>query len=144
MRLLPKFQFQTGAIKSFVPIDFSPYMICFNSKLVRLKASCALDLDATCVSFNSKLVRLKVACNAIALSSSMFQFQTGAIKRIRSSSSRIRCRSFNSKLVRLKVRFSIAFLYEKECFNSKLVRLKVATAWVDQRLYAVSIPNWCD
>ena len=63
----------------------------------------------------------------IRLSDTLFQFQTGAIKRpfqiLRIHYHRI---SFNSKLVRLKVCISSSVRSHDSSFNSKLVRLKVA------------------
>ena len=56
--------------------------LCFNSKLVRLKAgkTCAV-MWAIFTCFNSKLVRLKANSGvAGARFLPMFQFQTGAIK----------------------------------------------------------------
>ena len=75
------FQFQTGAIKRYCSLKEYRYAPCFNSKLVRLKATAELMERGRHARFNSKLVRLKVKKRFLD-------------KQLR--------RSFNSKLVRLK------------------------------------------
>ena len=75
--------------------------------------------------FNSKLVRLKVGAPIPCLVSfSMFQFQTGSIKRREVSGALQLDGSFNSKLVRLKANSAILAKTTFYRFNSKLVRLK--------------------
>ena len=126
-------------------------VIRFNSKLVRLKALGATEKALGFGNrFNSKLVRLKGESGARdEVSVFVFQFQTGAIKRLATSAVTIRNwpgfqfqtgaikrhtykvkrrryhRCFNSKLVRLKalVRRRVVVI-ENLSFNSKLVRLK--------------------
>ena len=80
------FQFQTGAIKSLYDVENAiEWDHCFNSKLVRLKEF-AIGIDTECneLCFNSKLVRLKeVTVSVYKLRRFvLFQFQTGAIKRL--------------------------------------------------------------
>ena len=75
------FQFQTGSIKSDFWSFSKALSVCFNSKLVRLKAGLPCPSAMSMSRFNSKLVRLKV----------------------RGSCRNPRCAvCFNSKLVRLK------------------------------------------
>ena len=164
-----EFQFQTGAIKSFcwALLWFSQFR--FNSKLVRLKVHLRFGPNMKNSSFNSKLVRLKVRIREDVLEDlKSFQFQTGAIKSLRSWVTGSLLSSFNSKLVRLKVRPNLNFARSiASCFNSKLVRLKdgstlyippgftvfqFQTGAIKSRclsikmsaLSVVSIPNWCD
>ena len=96
---------------------------------MRLKGKLVTAVPASLVGFNSKLVRLKVyTARAAKAAFSMFQFQTGAIKREERQQIAIHeAASFNSKLVRLKVQDSRpnAFI-NLISFNSKLVRLKDA------------------
>ena len=55
--------------------------LCFNSKLVRLKAMSGSVVFRLSRSFNSKLVRLKASIGPLQSGvESEFQFQTGAIK----------------------------------------------------------------
>ena len=81
------FQFQTGAIRSYLKVSIRFYMFlhvlyCFNSKLVRLEDTPYLDSSG------------KVT---------MFQFQTGAIRRkMVVSIGIVKIACFNSKLVRLE------------------------------------------
>ena len=99
-----EFQFQTGSIKSpdLASLGMSLY-ICFNSKLVRLKASVYNQRLQRVYRFNSKLVRLKVTTSWNANVAIKFQFQTGSIKRLLlNTKSRLNSGCFNSKLVRLK------------------------------------------
>ena len=100
-----RFQFQTGAIKSGSSQMRDCRRSCFNSKLVRLKVKCPRPRCPVKPRFNSKLVRLKVPrrirwpCVLKRFNSKLvrlkgagdgvsgcqievFQFQTGAIKRI--------------------------------------------------------------
>ena len=76
----------------------------FNSKLVRLKAGYLQRAINRLLCFNSKLVRLKgVNPRTIGANNRKFQFQTGSIKsNLKSGLKRFQSR-FNSKLVRLKV-----------------------------------------
>ena len=99
-----EFQFQTGAIKSASGYGTSPLIRCFNSKLVRLKGHRPLHRRAHSSRFNSKLVRLKDNFGRSHVQRvSMFQFQTGAIKRRDWTFPRgPPSLGFNSKLVRLK------------------------------------------
>ena len=78
------FQFQTGAIKSWVGLRSCRRSFgCFNSKLVRLKAHQRRGFKPRLqFRFNSKLVRLKVAAAGLLSVRSILRF--------------------NSKLVRLK------------------------------------------
>ena len=121
------FQFQTGAIKSSVLSALEQGEVTgFNSKLVRLKGDDAGDVALSLKCFNSKLVRLKGGVDAelVAGVAGEFQFQTGAIK----SHPKRRAPTMRSL-----------------CFNSKLVRLKAVKPGVNpEKVYRVSIPNWCD
>ena len=54
-----KFQFQSGAVKSLIYYAICNNIICFNSKVVRLKDLHLSDALFLSVSFNSKVVRLK-------------------------------------------------------------------------------------
>ena len=146
------FQFQTGAIKSH-PSDacVTLWFFCFNSKLVRLKASLVRASHCRCgarfnsklvrlkatleisfadlgVGFNSKLVRLKAYVVEGINLEAKFQFQTGAIKSKPTRTPTPRTQAgFNSKLVRLKGDWVVRQNLLDTCsFNSKLVRLKVA------------------
>ena len=79
---MERFQFQSGEFKSL--IRFSKYVLVnyFNSKVVRLKVCIQTQAATFRIYFNSKVVRLKgdlvetIACIAI------FQFQSGAVKRL--------------------------------------------------------------
>ena len=75
------FQFQNGSIKSHVFCFPAFVVLCFNSKMVRLKVDSEIKGYELQSSFNSKMVRLKgvnpLSLNAFSL-------------------------SFNSKMVRLK------------------------------------------
>jgi len=140
-----KFQFHTGSIKSSVSVSPSPNNLCFNSTLVRLKASTSIyQPPEFCV----------------------FQFHTGSIKsdletrlgtpsdRFNSTLVRLKDRqemqgfidqlSFNSTLVRLKggmKEYPDKFF---DCFNSTLVRLKAAMLRSRPDAEIVSIPHWFD
>ena len=76
------FQFQNGAIKSSEAVKNGYVLLCFNSKMVRLKAYMKNPINKGVKSFNSKMVRLKAWS-------------------IRLQSASMLC--FNSKMVRLKV-----------------------------------------
>ncbi len=76
------FQFQNGAIKSFLISQFGKLLfVCFNSKMVRLKAEFTQYLHDKNISF---------------------QFQNGAIKSHAVSLVSRPINGFNSKMVRLK------------------------------------------
>ena len=106
------FQFQTGAIKSFLSAPAGIGILCFNSKLVRLKV-CGISPSAA---------------------QQKFQFQTGAIKRCRGGDSTGDDEiSFNSKLVRLKGLNLANYATGLPSFNSKLVRLKENIRLRDRR-----------
>ena len=78
----PKFQFQTGSIKSHGECVVCFRLRGFNSKLVRLKVTVPSSPLWGLLSFNSKLVRLKAEWeNALKRLGFQFQFQTGSIKR---------------------------------------------------------------
>ena len=58
-------------------------MICFDSKLVRLKEPRSISAFSSDIRFYSKLVRLKVRDEGFSVTrQNEFLFQTGAIKRI--------------------------------------------------------------
>jgi hypothetical protein len=80
--------------------------LCFNSKMVRLKARFKSEEVARLVCFNSKMVRLKAAQGG---------GQLGYLS------------GFNSKMVRLKGRSRDRPAGHTRCFNSKMVRLKGVT-----------------
>ena len=92
------------------------------------------------------MVRFKVWNWFVFASSSMFQFQSGAIQSARTAEKKRKwILSFNSKVVRFKA-FSISCkLASFSSFNSKVVRFKVCNniglRWCVNR---VSIPKWCD
>ena len=77
---------------------------------------------------------------------SMFQFQTGAIKRqakLRPAQNKPMC--FNSKLVRLKVTRNIITHYDLTMFQFQTGAIKrSADAIIGRGDCTVSIPNWCD
>ena len=78
------------------------------------------------ICFNSKMVRLKAAGTPMKSTYNEFQFQNGAIKRSTGDQpNRASRRSFNSKMVRLKVVCFYRAFSVSCCFNSKMVRLKV-------------------
>ena len=107
-----------------VKITENIYHLSFNSKLVRLEVNNAFSQDEDHESFNSKLVRLEEALREAGLDSSVFQFQTGSIRSVRS------------------IRYIILSLL---CFNSKLVRLEVSIVLdLSIEMAYVSIPNWFD
>ena len=76
-----RFQFQSGSIKRILIGILSIYLKCFNSKVVRLKASFALS-GFTILS--------------------LFQFQSGSIKSGKHNRLEGTRQCFNSKVVRLK------------------------------------------
>ena len=80
------FRFHTGSIKSVAALQRHNIAACFDSILVRLKASVRVAITTVhvCHCFDSILVRLKV-------------YPLGAIK------GKQRCQCFDSILVRLKV-----------------------------------------
>ena len=100
----------------------------FNSKLVRLKAGeqALLQLVASVFQFQTGAIKRFAPCVSTEIRA-LFQFQTGAIKRSNFGAGRSDSRaSFNSKLVRLKgVPGDIVLEGNVDGFNSKLVRLKV-------------------
>ena len=78
-----QFQFQNGAIKRRIVVKTEQLQICFNSKMVRLKALAANSEYVTEVGFNSKMVRLKAKLHdSTGRATTKFQFQNGAIKRV--------------------------------------------------------------
>ena len=96
------FQFQNGSIKRAKSLFHPGAVVCFNSKMVRLK-----DIDKTFIS-----------------SKKLFQFQNGSIKSVVQVLRLYNFCCFNSKMVRLKgwnQERKQFFLYG---FNSKMVRLK--------------------
>ena len=101
---LDLFQFQTGAIKSFLFSLRLFRMVAFQFQTGAIKSGSAAALRRLTMCFNSKLVRLKVPTGlaTLSLSPALFQFQTGAIKSPGRRVSAPRHRCFNSKLVRLK------------------------------------------
>ena len=147
-RTLKRFQFQTGAIKSWVPSRYASHMDSFNSKLVRLKASAGFSVTGAGVSFQFQTGAIKrfEVYPGVGFGAG-FQFQTGAIKSSVAITALTEITGFNSKLVRLKGRPSKSpqshcwwFQFQtgaikryipdggspcRHGFNSKLVRLKV-------------------
>ena len=118
------FRFQTGSIKRDFGTGECVKGVCFDSKLVRLKAE----------------QEYRQECHQ-----QTFRFQTGSIKRQLTWGLRA-CRSrFDSKLVRLKVKRRVTLPVCLVSFDSKLVRLKghFRPARNCYRL-TVSIPNWFD
>ena len=66
------------------------FMMGFNSKMVRLKGNTEGGILGAKPGFNSKMVRLKVfSVPFTKIVSPMFQFQNGAIKRLKSNVERI-------------------------------------------------------
>ena len=116
------FQFQNGAIKRSKRRLFARAQRCFNSKMVRLRDFKTKRRNWQRDSFNSKMVRLRVMLDVDMFSSGGFQFQNGAIKRIKKVNNKNLIKSFNSKMVRLRVRAFADYVQKK----------------------VVSIPKWCD
>ncbi len=103
----------------------SSVLLCFNSKMVRLKVTlCGVPIQWY-QSFNSKMVRLKVDGSLPDIDTDFaFQFQNGAIKRLNRLRWKENIPSFNSKMVRLKENMPININGILMSFNSKMVRLK--------------------
>ena len=107
------FLFQTGAIKreEITTVERSE-LLCFYSKLVRLKATQYRPVYYLYLYFYSTLVRLKGE-NATRIPgiTKPFLFQTGAIKRTVCPSLYLEPGYFYSKLVRLKATVAVVMKF---------------------------------
>ena len=82
LRDAAQFQFQTGAIKSPTPTRAYPIFEVFQFQTGAIKRVTISNVFRwNCLCFNSKLVRLKASFSASPVVPLRFQFQTGAIKR---------------------------------------------------------------
>ena len=102
------FQFHTGSIKRLRRTTKRNFFVCFNSILVRLKATAPGVAVRFCGGFNSILVRLKGETGRLeSRIRYSFQFHTGSIKSpLRERVKMLNALCFNSILVRLKAHYS--------------------------------------
>ncbi len=78
--------------------------ICFNSNMVRLRANASIYGRKLHLGFNSNMVRLRVRCTMLLLRRLfLFQFQYGAIERVKWVGMVELDTGFNSNMVRLRV-----------------------------------------
>ena len=76
-----KFQFQCGAIQSWVPALSPLFIDCFNSSVVQFRDRKFSYHKDVLLSFNSSVVQFRaLVLNALRCSTSQFQFQCGAIQ----------------------------------------------------------------
>ena len=99
-----------------------PLNLGFNSRLVRLVVSKVIFTRVSFSRFNSRLVRLVDETGAETPDVGKFQFQIGAIGRMKEPKE--------------------PSLFSG--FNSRLVRLVEMTALSGRSISTVSIPDWCD
>ena len=79
------FQFQIGAIGSANAAYLNGLEQSFNSRLVRLAVESGESTPFAFLRFNSRLVRLAVCSDVVCHVANRFQFQIGAIGRMKSS-----------------------------------------------------------
>ncbi len=117
--------------------------MCFNSTLVRLRATGEECYTILARCFNSTLVRLRAFGGADKSSLWEFQFHVGTIERKKLVEDQVNNARFNSTLVRLRVATSleeiaaIKFQFHVGTIESGRIRFH-------QRYSRVSIPRWYD
>ena len=101
------------------------HLPCFNSTMVRLKASTRRTNSHQAWSFNSTMVRLKGSKTfSSKISCPWFQFHNGSIKSRTGLTQTLKDRGFNSTMVRLKEDTRKRVWLSELRFNSTMVRLK--------------------